>query len=150
MVKWNRLSKNVSISNVYALKITLGDTGFFFWFTEFFHLYLMPEDGVKKKILHNAKVLNSACLISPMAWSFDVCKVLKLNTYDQVNIERNMYKVVSKLYFKNNHENNVTSVNKIYIKFMWKKIKFLFQENGLGGSVNFKNKLMLPYLPWNR
>ena len=32
----------------YVLKITLGDTDLFFWFTEFFHLYLISEDGVKE------------------------------------------------------------------------------------------------------
>ena len=60
-----------------------------------------------------------------------------------------MHKVLSgKLYFKNNHENIVTSANEIQIKFVLKKVlKKLFQENNVGGSVNYKNKLMSPYLP---
>ena len=109
-----------------CIKNNLRRHWFIFLVYRIFSLIFNVGGWGKKKFLHNAKVLNIACLISPMAWSFDICKVLKLNTYDQVNIERNMYKVVSKLYFKNNHEIIVTSVNKIYIKFMRKKIKYFY------------------------
>ena len=73
---------------------------------------------------HNAKVLNIARLISPMIRSFNVCNVLRLNTYDGANIVRNIHKVVSRLCFKNNHENIVTAANEVQIKFVWKEIKY--------------------------
>ena len=99
---------------------------------------------------HNSKVLNIVRLISPMVRSFNVCNVLKINSYDRLNIVRNMHKVVSKLYFENNHKTMVMSVNEIN-KIRLKKNKiFLFQENNVGGSVNYKNKLMLPCLLWAR
>ena len=55
-------------------------------------------------------------------WLCNVCSVLKINTHEQMNIFRNMHKIVSKLYFKNNQENIVTSANGIEIKVVWKKI----------------------------
>ena len=77
----------------------------------------MLEDGIKKR-LHNANTLSIARLISPILRSFNVYNVLKLNTHEQVNIVRNMHKIVSKQFFKNNQENIVTSANEIQIKFV--------------------------------
>lgn len=78
--------------------------------------------------------------------------MLKLDTHERMNIVRNKHKIFSKLYYKNNQEINVTLVQEIQIKFVWSKdlFLFLFRENKDGGSLNWKNKLILPYLPWTR
>ena len=55
----------------------------------------------QKNYPHNTGALNIVHLISPMVRSFNVCNLLKLNAYDQVNIVKNMQKIISRLYFKN-------------------------------------------------
>ena len=69
-----------------------------------------------------------------------------------MNTVRDKHKIGSKLYYENNQEINVTLVQEIQTKFVWWKDLFLllFCENNEGGSLNWKNKLILPYLPWTR
>ena len=57
-------------------------------------------DGIKK----NVSALIIDCLISQIVLSCNVCNVLKVNTHEPLNIVKNMYEVVSKLYFKNNRK----------------------------------------------